>query len=571
MKLKRILNQPFGWNVTGLLLLWLCPAFVKAQNLIQNGNFTTQPSAPWVFAPPGNSVEAYLAETSYGGTVGTNFVAEIDQAASLRQTNIPVVAGQSYYFSYRYTRRTGNGAAPNPSNINIKIYDGTNTFLNRNEVANNASWQWTCVVDSFIPSTNTVTIDMVSTNLSVTLGVIVDDLTITPANQSLTLTGQTCAGGTFTLNAPVSNPNAQYSNYQWTGPNGFTATGASVTLTNAQVSQSGTYTCTMDLNTTCLHVSGTYLLQVLPNEFVVNKTICNGETYNFYGRELFAQGTYDTLISSNGLVCDSNITLNLSVNPLPDMAATPGSKTSICQGDSIILKLNSPGGNTGYQWYKDGATLGGETGSVFKAYDAGIYWIVGIENGCSDTSHKITLTVNPLPEAAIKLWDAEVKCSYDTLTLEVEGGAGYTYIWYPFRPFQAISGTESAVVKGVFPKPQTAVGVHVFNEFGCQAVDSIMVYTKACCETFVPNAFSPNRDGKNDQWMPQLKPGQVLLSMKIYDRWGKLVYDNTFSKTGWDGTIKGQDANADVYMYYLQYTCSDQKNYEKRGDMTLIR
>ncbi len=571
MKWNRTFNRLSCRNITFLLFLLLCPVLVMAQNLVQNGSFTTQPSAPWVFAPPGNSVEAYLSEISYGGTAGTNIVAEIDQAASLRQTNIPVVAGQTYYFSYRYTRRTGNGAAPNPSNINVKIYDGTNTFLSRNEVANNINWQWTCVVDSFIPTTNVVAIDIVSTNLSVTLGVIVDDLTITPMQQPVTLTGQTCAGGTLTLNAPVSDPNTQYSNYQWTGPNGFTATGATVTLTNVQVSQSGAYTCTMDMNTSCLHVSGTYLLSVLPNEFTINRTICNGETYNFYGRTLFAQGTYDTLISSSGLVCDSNITLNLSVNPLPDMTATPGGATSICAGDSLFLKLNNPGSNTSYQWYKDGALLNGETGSAYRAQDAGTYYAVGVQNGCNDTSHKIALTVNPLPEGEIKLWDSEIKCSYDTLTLSVEGSAGYTYIWYPSQPFLAFSGTESSTVKGVFPRLQTTVGVYIFNEFGCQATDSILVQTKPCCETFVPNAFSPNGDGRNDRWLPQLKPGQVLLAMSIYDRWGNPVYDNTFSKTGWDGTVNGKEAGAGVYMYYLKYTCSDQRNYEKKGDMVLIR
>ncbi|AOM80088.1 hypothetical protein BFS30_24755 [Pedobacter steynii] len=553
-----------------LLFALSLPVFLNAQNLVQNGTFTQQPPVSWTFAPPGTSVEANNPETTYGGVVTANIVAELDMEASLRQTNIAVTPGQPYYISYRYSRRTGNGSAPNPSNFNVKIYEGAINFLSRNEVANNTTWQWTCVVDSFIPTTNMVTVDMASTNLTASLGVLVDDITITPIQQPVTLTGQICAGGTLTLNAPASNPNSLYTNYQWTGPNGFTASGPNVTLTNVQPGQNGTYIFTANLNTECLQVTGSYLLEVLPTEFIINKTICKGDSYTFYGQTLFSAGTYDTVISGNALACDSSITLNLNVIPLPDMATMPPD-ASLCVGDSIWLRVNNPDANVSYQWYKESTALNGETGGSILAKDAGVYTVVGITGGCSDTSRKIVVTIHPLPQAKIHLSEAEVPCSFDTVMLEAEGGQGYNYIWYPCSYFMLTTGAGSRVVRGIFPKLHTPVSLQVFNEYGCQATDSIIVITKPCCETFVPNAFSPNHDALNDYWLPKLQPAQILLTAKIFDRWGNLVYNNLRPSKGWDGTYDGKEAAAGVYMYYLKYTCSDQKIYEKKGDLTLIR
>jgi gliding motility-associated-like protein len=112
----------------------------------------------------------------------------------------------------------------------------------------------------------------------------------------------------------------------------------------------------------------------------------------------------------------------------------------------------------------------------------------------------------------------------------------------------------------------------VFNEFGCYDSDTALVQTKPCCEVLIPNAFSPNGDTKNDYFNPMLQNGQILLSFKVYDRFGKLVYNNETPKLGWNGNYKdGTPAASAVYMYYVKYTCADGKLYEKKESITLLR
>lgn len=299
--------------------------------------------------------------------------------------------------------------------------------------------------------------------------------------------------------------------------------------------------------------------------------ICAGQTYNWFGRDLFAAGNYDTLLATT-MGCDSFLRLQLLVNPLPNMTIKGSANVEICENSSTILALASPEGNVTYQWYKDNAALAGETASELTVTQPGKYKVVGTTNkGCSDDSDVFTLKVNPNPVATIEPLSGDVICAYDTLEIAAAPGAGYDYRWSPEKPFRIITGAESQKVKGVFLEP-TEVVLTVYNQYGCYDSDTAMVLTKPCCDVFIPNAFTPNGDGLNDYFNPRLQLGQKLLEMKVFDRYGKLVYNNTNLKNGWDGRYEdGSEASSDVYMFYVKYTCSDGKLYDKKESVSLVR
>lgn len=302
--------------------------------------------------------------------------------------------------------------------------------------------------------------------------------------------------------------------------------------------------------------------------------ICAGTTYNWFGRDLFKAGNYDTLLNTT-LGCDSFLRLQLKVNPLPDVVLKGATNVEICAGSSTQLALANPASGTTYQWYRDGAPLSGETGAQINVSTEGTYNVVATTNkGCMATSDVFRLKVNPNPEAVIEpLATDERICSYDTLELTAAAGANVSdYRWTPEKPFRIITGADGRKVKGVFIEAETDVVLTVFNQYGCYDSDSIKVLTKPCCEVFVPNAFSPNGDGVNDFFNPVLENGQILLAMQVFDRYGKLVYNNTNLKKGWNGQYEnGTEASSDVYMYYVKYTCSDGKLYERKESVTLIR
>ena len=303
--------------------------------------------------------------------------------------------------------------------------------------------------------------------------------------------------------------------------------------------------------------------------------ICRGETHLFFGKQYYNTGIYDTVFTSV-YGCDSIRTLNLLVNPLPGVVLNNGNgaqEVGLCPGATNTLAVVDPETNSTYQWFRDNTLLPGETGPTYLANTNGNYWVAAQSNkGCRDTSVRIKVVVYPQPEAEIEPFPNDVICAFDTLSLKAAPGAGYDYRWSPAKPFRLVTGAEGQDVTGVFIETNTLVTLTVYNQFGCSDTASAWVVTKACCEVFVPNAFSPNGDGNNDFFNPVLENGQILLSMQIFDRWGKLVYNNTSLRRGWNGKYENDlEAGSGTYMYFIKYTCADGKLYEKKESLTLIR
>ena len=100
--------------------------------------------------------------------------------------------------------------------------------------------------------------------------------------------------------------------------------------------------------------------------------------------------------------------------------------------------------------------------------------------------------------------------------------------------------------------------------------------TYAKCKIYVPNAFSPNNDGINDEFLP-LPGSDCTISdyeIKIFDRNGSLVFQTNSSTEGWNGKHRGELAPATVYYYIFRYTLMAEFGEEKEietGDLSLLR
>ena len=87
---------------------------------------------------------------------------------------------------------------------------------------------------------------------------------------------------------------------------------------------------------------------------------------------------------------------------------------------------------------------------------------------------------------------------------------------------------------------------------------------------FLPNAFSPNNDSKNDNLCVR---GNIITSLHlvIYDRWGGKVFESRNISTCWDGTHNGKKLDAGVYVYKFEASMVDQTTVEQSGTITLFR
>ena len=90
-------------------------------------------------------------------------------------------------------------------------------------------------------------------------------------------------------------------------------------------------------------------------------------------------------------------------------------------------------------------------------------------------------------------------------------------------------------------------------------------------ELIVPTAFSPNGDGLNDQYNVSA-PGFETYDLRIFDRWGKKVFESIDPNETWDGTFEGKVLSSDVFTYVLKLDCEgEDKDFKQTGNITLLK
>lgn len=119
---------------------------------------------------------------------------------------------------------------------------------------------------------------------------------------------------------------------------------------------------------------------------------------------------------------------------------------------------------------------------------------------------------------------------------------------------------------GTYSATLTTLDTMLSAEFSITQID--------CCHPALPNAFTPNGDGVNDQFGVILKYCDVeILEFTVYSRWGELMFQAIRSTDRWDGTtMNGTEAPADIYVYVTRYKVADEaeEKFEK-GDVALLR
>ncbi|HTI08625.1 MAG TPA: PKD domain-containing protein, partial [Puia sp.] len=191
--------------------------------------------------------------------------------------------------------------------------------------------------------------------------------------------------------------------------------------------------------------------------------------------------------------------------------------------------------------------------------------------GCSDTISQ-PLTINPLP--VIK-GPKEI-----TTPVGLPVTIPFTYssdvISYAWSPETNLSCTDcpNPVASPIF---NTLYRITVTDSNSCVSSDSILV--KTICNGknyFIPNTFSPNNDGVNDAFYPRGNSLYNIQSMRIFNRWGQMVFERrnfpaNSASDGWDGTYNNRPAPSDAYVYIIEVICENAQVIAIKGDVTLIR
>ncbi len=107
---------------------------------------------------------------------------------------------------------------------------------------------------------------------------------------------------------------------------------------------------------------------------------------------------------------------------------------------------------------------------------------------------------------------------------------------------------------------------------GCDSIRTIHLAAKEECIPFIiPNAFTPDNNGRNDLFRPVIQRGVRNYHMQLYNRYGEKVFESNNHLQGWDGTLKGKPQVSGVYIYHIYFENNEGKVYDKKGTVVLIR
>lgn len=194
--------------------------------------------------------------------------------------------------------------------------------------------------------------------------------------------------------------------------------------------------------------------------------------------------------------------------------------------------------------------------SVIK--DPGLYSVTyKTPAGCdSILYYRVTVEKNT---DALTLGNDTCLTGLNAIKIRVTGGFG-NYNW-----MGSVSADTTYTVRttGVY-------WVRVSNVCGTKT-DSIEIFDRCDFPIYIPSAFTPNNDGLNNSFGVPLQNKNRLISLRIYNRWGQVVFETKSIYKRWDGTIKGQPSDSNVFVYYVEMEGLSGKRITQSGKLMLIR
>ncbi|AEW01728.1 hypothetical protein A4D02_06905 [Niastella koreensis] len=274
--------------------------------------------------------------------------------------------------------------------------------------------------------------------------------------------------------------------------------------------------------------------------------------------------------------CSKTITDSVRVYRTPDPYITGDSVACLNTTMNLQGNLKVPDSIVNWKWDLGGGNSA-TTQNVGVSFKASGNYVVKLQAsnalGCSDTTSK-ELYIPPLP--TVTVGPGPVIPVGTGVTLPVTYGPEVvSYNWIPDKNLSC----SDCPAPFANPKTTTTYTVKVTDEYGCVNQSGVTV-TVVCngLNYFIPNTFSPNGDGVNDVFAPRGVGLARVNSMRIFNRWGEMVFEkmnfmanDRTPSGGWDGNYKGKPASPDVYVYIIEFVCENNTIVPVKGNVALVR
>ena len=261
-------------------------------------------------------------------------------------------------------------------------------------------------------------------------------------------------------------------------------------------------------------------------------------------------GLYVVMVSN---YCETRTDSLVVSGPAPLTYSLEPDNLSRCPGETLVLSATDSAAFS-YRWQD------GSTDSTFLVTNSGEYTVV-VSNGC--TADTQSVEVRTVPELVTPDFGGPLSlCADEFITLDALTLGATDYLW-------SDSSTDARL------RVDTAGLYSVVVANACQSVRAeALVRADRCCELWVPNAISPNRDGLNDVldvYLPAAGCANIeVFELHVFDRWGEHLFESTDRFVRWDGTFRGQNMPPGVYVWTLRYEDAGEV-YRQQGSVTLLR
>lgn len=252
-----------------------------------------------------------------------------------------------------------------------------------------------------------------------------------------------------------------------------------------------------------------------------------------------------SVTATNEPGCRKLAELSVSMNSAEPLDGAIVFEDVLCHGTSTgLARINITGGTAPYtvSWSGGSAPANIQNTGLAK----GTYEVqVSDANGCS-FSASVTIDEPDLLEIASETTSACMNEPTASAYLEVSGGVSpYTYVWEP------ATGVGDSEVTGLSPNDYV---VTVIDANDCELSVNLRI-TGHKPRVTIPNSFTPNGDGVNDLFSPVFECFEALsYNMKVYNRWGTLIFNTNSVLLPWDATYNGQSVESGTYSFKVVYS-----------------
>jgi len=258
--------------------------------------------------------------------------------------------------------------------------------------------------------------------------------------------------------------------------------------------------------------------------------------------EANAAGEYNVLIADE-FGCVNTASTTVAVIPKP--TAVVGADQSICEGVSASL---SASGGDDFLWSPAEGLSNINMANPTASPSQTTVYTVSVTNSstCSDTaSVKITVWQKPSASAG------EDKVILKGESVVLNGTVGGSEISYSWSPINFLNDPTLAQPTTNVPH-DTTYTLQVVSTVGC-GVATDNVFVRVFNDIYIPTAFSPNNDGRNDTWRIEALIAFPEAVVSVFNRYGEKLFEGSGSSSFWNGTYKGELQPAGTYIYVVDF------------------